>query len=214
MTQKKQIQGKHQSERWNYLMPGNGFTRLPLSLSLDISVSISGEAVGEWEGLGGGRSKPSLCVASAAKNNNQRAASVVVTDYFSQVLFPTVEWKDELAANLLKHFKVLFFFIFFLSTTTRSPKLFEDQFANHTRGMGDGGLGGGLLLRPAERLSLDVNVHLFLYFCICQPLVNTCRYWTFFPFSFFHMSQAGVCMVGQPIWPWQLLIHQPGFHHP
>lgn len=70
-------------------MPGQRFSPSALSLSLDISASISGGVEG-W-GAGTEASEPSLGVASAAKNNNQRSASVVVTDYFSQVLFPAAE---------------------------------------------------------------------------------------------------------------------------
>lgn len=89
-------------------------------------------------------------MASAAKNNNQRVASVVVADYFSQVLFPTAEWKDELAANLLKHFKVLFFSLP-LHQHHQIPEAFEDQFANHKRA-GD----------TIERLSFDEHKHFFI----------------------------------------------------
>lgn len=57
--------------------------------------------------------RPLTSTAFLAKNRHPPHTSGVVTDCFSQVLFQTAKWKDELAANLLKYIKVFFFFSFF-----------------------------------------------------------------------------------------------------
>lgn len=115
-----------------------------------------------------GASKPSLCIASTAKNNNQCSASVVVTDYFSQVLFPTAEWKDELAANLLKHFKVYFFLPLHQHHHHQNPKAFWRSVRQpHAGGGGNTAPTGGTFV-PNRECAL---------FLIHQLLVSTYRYW-------------------------------------